>query len=101
LTLPRESAPYTLDVDACGSQLGACLLQEQPDGTLAPCGFYSRTPNQAEKNCITPEKECLAMVWAILLLRPNLERKRFTIRTDQLALKWILSLKDPFRPLAR
>jgi hypothetical protein len=27
LTLPRESAPYTLDVDTCHSQLGACLQQ--------------------------------------------------------------------------
>ena len=101
LTLPRESAPYTLDVDACDSQLGACLQQEQPDGTLAPCGFYSRTLNQAEKNYSTPEKECLAMVWAILLLRPYLERKRFTIRTDEVALKWLLSLKDPSGRLAR
>jgi RNase H-like domain found in reverse transcriptase len=73
LTLPREGAPCTLDVDACDSKLGACLQQEQPDGTLAPCGFYSRTLNHAEKKYSTPEKEFLAMVWAILLLRPNLE----------------------------
>jgi RNase H-like domain found in reverse transcriptase len=77
LKLPREGTPYTLDVDACDSKLGACLQQEQPDGTLAPCGFYSRILNQAEKNYCTPKRESLAMVWAMLLLRPNLERKRF------------------------
>jgi RNase H-like domain found in reverse transcriptase len=60
LTMSRKGAPYTLDVDACDSQLGACFQQEQPDGTLAPCGFYSRTLNQAEYNYSTPDKKCLA-----------------------------------------
>jgi RNase H-like domain found in reverse transcriptase len=75
--------------------------QEQPDGTLTPYGFYSITLNQAENNYSTPENECLDMVWAILLLRPYLERKRFTIRTDQVALKWLLYLNDPSGRLAR
>jgi hypothetical protein len=99
LVLPREDAPYTLDVDECG--IGACQQQEQPDGSLAPCDYYSKTLNPAEKNYSTPEKECLAMVWAIILLRSYLERTRFTIRTDKVALKWLLSLKDPSGRLAR
>jgi RNase H-like domain found in reverse transcriptase len=72
LTLPKEGKKFTLDVDAGDYQIGACLLQEQEDGSLLPCGYYSRTLNTAERNYSTPEKECLAVVWGILLLRPYL-----------------------------
>jgi hypothetical protein len=101
LTLPKEGGKFTLDVDACDYQIGACLLQEQSDGTLLPCGYYSRTLNTAERNYSTPEKECLAVVWAILLLRPYLEGVSFTVRSDQVALRWLLSFKDPSGRLAR
>mgnify|MGYP003411260331 FL=1 len=62
LNLPREGGKFTLDVDASEYQLGACLLQEQKDGKLAPCGYYSRTLNPAERNYSAVEKECLAVV---------------------------------------
>jgi transposase InsO family protein len=101
LTLPKEGKSFTLDVDACDYQIGACLLQEQEDGSLLPCGYYSRTLNTAERNYSTPEKECLAVVWGILLLRPYLERITFTVRSDQVALRWLLSFKDPSGRLAR
>jgi hypothetical protein len=78
LTLPKEGKSYTLDVDACDYQIGACLLQQQDDGKLLPCGYYSLTLNGAERNYSTPEKECLAVVWATLLLRPYLEGTLFT-----------------------
>jgi RNase H-like domain found in reverse transcriptase len=94
-TLPKEGKLYTLDVDVCDYQIGACLLQQQDDGKLLPCGYYSRTLNGAERNYSAPAKEYLAVVWATLLLRPYLEATSFTIRLDQVALKWLLSFKDP------
>jgi hypothetical protein len=47
------------------------------------------------------EKECLAIVWAILQLRPYLEGKRFVIRTDHKSLGWVLNLADAQCRLAR
>ena len=101
LALPREGHPYTLDTDASAYQVGCCLLQEQPDGNLLPVGYWSRSLTPAEKNYSSTEKECLAIVWATLHLRPYLERSRFTIRTDHDALKWLLNLRDPRGRLAR
>ena len=95
LALPREGFSYTLDTDASSYQVGCCLLQEQSDGTLHPIGYWSRTLTAAEKNYSSTEKECLAIVWAVLHLRPYLEGSRFTIRTDHDALKWLMSLRDP------
>jgi hypothetical protein len=40
------------------------------------------------------EKECLAIVCAILQLRPYLEGKSFVIRTDHNSLRWVLNLAD-------
>jgi RNase H-like domain found in reverse transcriptase len=101
LTLPKEGKLFTLDMDACDYQIGACLLQEQDNGKLLPCGCYSRTLNAAERNCSTPEKECLAVVWANLLLRLYLEGVVFTVRSDQVPFKWLLPFKDPSGRLAR
>jgi len=42
LALPRRGAPFTIDFDACDTQLGCALLQEQPDSRLKLVGFYSR-----------------------------------------------------------
>ena len=101
LALPRAGFPYTLDTDASSYQVGCCLLQEQPDGTRHPVGYWSRTLTAAEKNYSSTEKECLAIVWAVLHLRPYLEGTRFTIRTDHDALKWLMNLRDPRGRLAR
>jgi RNase H-like domain found in reverse transcriptase len=57
LSLPWSSGLYVLEADASASQLRAQLLQEQPDKTFRPIGFWSRQCNQAERNysCSTPD----------------------------------------------
>jgi RNase H-like domain found in reverse transcriptase len=71
LALPRIEGAFTLDTDASDHQLGCCLLKSQPDGSQRPVGYWSRGLTSAEKNYPTTEKECLAIVWAILHLRPS------------------------------
>ena len=101
LALPRIEGAFTLDTDASDHQLGCCLLQDQPDGTKHPIGYWSRGLTSAEKNYSTTEKECLAIVWAILHLRPYLEGQKFIIRTDHHSLRWVLNLSDAQGRLAR
>ena len=101
LALPRPGYPYTVDTDACNTQVGCCLLQEQPDGNLHPVGYWSRTLSEPERNYSTSEQECLAIVWSLLMLRPYLEGSAFTIRTDHDPLKWLLNITDPTGRLGR
>jgi RNase H-like domain found in reverse transcriptase len=72
LCLPKDNQPYTLDVDASDYQLGATLQKFQDERLVPCCGYCSRTMNFAERNYSAPDKECLAVVWAILHLRPYL-----------------------------
>ena len=77
LRLPRADLPYSVDTDACNHQVGCALLQTYPDGTRHSTGFWNRSLNPAEKNTSLGEKECLAIVWAVQLLRPYLEGTHF------------------------
>jgi len=78
-----------LDTDASAGQVGAVLLQEQRDQSTRPVGYWSRSLNAAERTYSTTERECLAVVWASLLLPPHIVGTRFTVRTDHAALKWM------------
>jgi len=101
LALPRRHGAYTLDTDASTGQVGAALLQEQPDQFTRPVGYRSRSFNAAERNYSTTERECLAVVWASLLLRPYIEGTRSTVRTDHAALKWMLHMYGAHGRLAQ
>lgn len=61
----------------------------------------SHTVADKERELTTTHKECLAVVWAVTLLRLYLERTRFTVRRDQEALGWILTMANATGKLAR
>ena len=66
-----------------------------------PIGFWSRSLTEAEINYSVGEKECLAVVWAIQVLRPYLDITHFDLYTDHQSLKWIFNLSDASGRLAR
>jgi len=101
LALPRRHGAYTLDTDASAGQVGAVLLQEQPDQSTGPVGYWSRSLNAAERNYSTTERECLAVVSASLLFSPYIEGTRFTVRSNHAALKWMLHMDGAHGRLAR
>ena len=80
--LPRRGLNYVLDVDACGTKVGAALQPEQNDGKLQPVTLISRWLAANVRPSGVTEKEFLAVVWASLKLRPYLESDRFLVRTD-------------------
>lgn len=88
IALPKSSGHKTLDKDACDKQVGCLLLPLQDDETTRPAGFCSHKHND------TTERECLAIVWSVLILCLYLKGTRFTIRTDQESLKLIPKFTD-------
>jgi RNase H-like domain found in reverse transcriptase len=90
-----------METEAFSDQIGCCLFQEHQVGEKHPLGFWSRGLTRAEKNYSTTEKECLAIVWAVLHLRLYLEGQGFVIRTDHHSMRWILNLADAQGRLAR
>ena len=61
----------------------------------------SKIMKLAEKNYGITEKECLAIIYAILHYRPYLYGREFTFICDHDPLKWIDSVKPPVQRLLR
>lgn len=101
LALPNRTGHITLDTDACNVQVGCLLLQQQPNETTKPIGYWSRSLTETERKYDTTQHECLEIVWSILLLRLYFEKARFTICKDHGSLKRILNLTDSTCRLAR
>lgn len=57
------------------------MFQTDEDRTPKPIGYRSRSVNDVERNYYDPERECLAVVWVLLTLRPYLQYKTFTVFT--------------------
>lgn len=89
------------DTDVCDVQVGCVQLQEKPNMTKKPVGYWYWSLKKAEKTYETTQRECLEVVWSVLLLRPYLEERRFTIRKDYDSLCWILNLIDVSGRLGR
>jgi len=102
VALPRRGRKYVLDVDARGTQVGAALRQEEDDGQLQPVAYIQRRLTTNDVPYGATEKECLAVVWASLKLRPYLEGDRFLVRTDRDCLWSIVNVEGSGNPrLAR
>lgn len=83
-----------MDTDACNSQVGFVLLQNQEDGKAQAIKYVSRAMSKPKKNLETTNCEYLAVSWAVLLLRTYLKGTNFIIRTDHHSLKWMLNPAD-------
>lgn len=100
LQYPNFEEPFILTTDASNYAIGAVLSQGKI-GEDKPVAYLSRLLNSAEKNYSTTEKECLAVVYAILHFRPYLYGRHFTLVSDHEPLRWIDSVKLPVQRLIR
>jgi hypothetical protein len=85
LQLPDFTKPFLFDCDASGTGFGAVLHQEE--GAIA---FFSRPFAQRHLKLAAYERELIGLVQAVRHWRPYLWGRRFTVRTDHYALKFLL-----------
>ena len=72
-----------LMVDVRPDDLSAILAQQQPDQSLRPVHFASKSLTKTEKNYSQIEKEALAVLWGCKRYHLFLYGTTFTLLTDQ------------------
>lgn len=85
LALPRFDKPFLIETDACGTGIGAVLMQEGH-----PLSYISRHLKGKQLNLSIYEKELLDVVFAVQKWRHYLLPQHFVIKTDQRSLKYLL-----------
>lgn len=98
---PRGNGLYTIEIDACDTQVGCILLQAQKSGAEKRFGYWSGRLSASERQPATTHKESVALLWAILLFRLYLERRWSTVRTDREDLKRLIKMSYASEKLAR
>ena len=100
LGCPQSEGTFCLDTDASERGLGAVLSQEQ-GGNERVLAYASRTLSAAERNYSITRKELLAVIFGLKKFRPYLIGRRFTVRTDHAALKWLRQTPEPMAQAGR
>merc|ERR1711893_457632 len=100
LAYPDPSAEFILDTDASGYGIGAVLAQVQ-GGKERVIAYGSKSLTKEERRYCVTRRELLAVVFFLKYFRHYLYGKKFTIRTDHGALRWLTNFKDPQGQVAR
>ena len=98
LSFPQFDRTFVVDADASQEGVGA-VLSHLDDGRVI--AYASRVLTKAECQYCATRRELLALVWSVRQFRAYLWGRRFIVRTDHSALRWLRSFKDPQGQVAR
>ena len=100
LKYPDYDRRFHVITDASKEKIGHVITQ-QYDKKFHPIRYGGRQLNAAEKNYTISEKEALALLHAIRKNHAYLHGRDFTVHTDHLPLKNLMTAHDPTGRLAR
>ena len=100
LGYPVPGQRFILDTDACQFSVGAVLSQVQ-NGNERVIAYMSKSIYQHEQRYCTTRKELLAAITALKTFHSYLYGQEILLRTDNIAVSWLRSLKAPTGQIAR
>lgn len=100
LAYPTQNDNFILETDARNYGMGAGLSQMQNNSEKVVSYFSKSFSGPERKYCVT-RRELLAIVMFIKDFHHYLYGRRFTVRTDHEALRWLLNFKNPEGQMAR
>lgn len=100
LANPDYSKPFIIQTDASDLGMGGVLVQGEGANERV-IAYASSKFSAAQKNYMTTERECLAVITAIEKFRPYIDGVKFTVVTDHASLLWLKNIKDPTGRLCR
>ena len=95
LAYPEPHGPFILDTDASSTGVGAVLSQVHPGSQEKVVAYYSRVLSAPERCYCVTRRELLAIVKAVKHFHVYLYGRKFLLRTDHAALRWLLSFRQP------
>ncbi|MBW0517359.1 hypothetical protein O181_057074 [Austropuccinia psidii MF-1] len=102
--MPDWKLPFKLYIDACGEGLGVPLHQAKivnENLYEGPICFISRQIKPTEARYGASQMECFCLVWTMEKLHYYLYGSVFEVITDYNAVKSLLNMKAPNRPMFR
>lgn len=87
--LPDLNNDFILTTDASDHAIGGILSQKNIHGTEFVINFFSKKMDKAQLNYSVTDKELLAAVKSIEHFRHYLLGRKFTLRTDHMAIKYL------------
>ena len=88
IAFSHDEGTCTLDIDASKFSIAAVLSQNQ-DGEERVVAYGNRSYSRAESNYCTTRQELLTIVCFVKKFKQYLFGRKFLIRTDQAASKWL------------
>ncbi|CAK1591631.1 unnamed protein product [Parnassius mnemosyne] len=91
---------FIVDTDASDIGLGGVLSLRNGDQKIV-IAYFSKSLSKPERNYCVTRRELLAVVKSLQHFSKYLLGRKFYLRTDHAALKWLLQFKNPEGQVAR